>query len=178
MERSPFVLVEIYFSWTFEHFDNFWQVKFWISFANLYYLAIIIKSFLQVIAPPSTSPLASAVTLATVLPSISAGSGTPASTGVQATGAAVPPVQTPSQHLSQAASSVPSEGRSMAGSAGGVPAGPAGPAPGFSQATSAQLQPQSQTPRQEQQQQQNFAAAVQQLNGKNSCTILFLLKVS
>ena len=123
------------------------------------------------IAPPSTSPLASAVTLATVLPSISAGSGTPASTGVQATGAAVPPVQTPSQHLSQAASSVPSEGRSMAGSAG-VPAGPAGPAPGFSQATSAQLQPQSQTPRQEQQQQQNFAAAVQQLNGKNSCTIL------
>ena len=130
-----------------------------------------IKSFLQVIAPPSTSPLASAVTLATVLPSISAGSGTPASTGVQATGAAVPPVQTPSQHLSQAASSVPSEGRSMTGSAG-VPAGPAGPAPGFSQATSAQLQPQSQTPRQEQQQQQNFAAAVQQLNGKNSCVIL------
>ena len=177
MERSPFVLVFL-FSWTFEHFDNFWQVKFWISFANLYYLAIIIKSFLQVIAPPSTSPLASAVTLATVLPSISAGSGTPASTGVQATGAAVPPVQTPSQHLSQAASSVPSEGRSMTGSAG-VPAGPAGPAPGFSQATSAQLQPQSQTPRQEQQQQQqNFAAAVQQLNGKNSCTILFLLKVS
>ena len=140
---------------------------------NLYYLAIIIF-FLQVIAPPSTSPLASAVTLATVLPSISAGSGTPASTGVQATGVAVPPVQTPSQHLSQAASSVPSEGRgSMSGSAGGVPAGPAGPAPGFSQATSAQLQPQSQTPRQEQQQQQqNFAAAVQQLNGKNSCTIL------
>ena len=125
--------------------------------------------FLQVIAPPSTSPLASAVTLATVLPSISAGSGTPASTGVQATGVAVPPVQTPSQHLSQAASSVPSEGRSMTGSAG-LPAGPAGPAPGFSQATSAQLQPQSQTPRQEQQQQQNFAAAVQQLNGKNSCT--------
>ena len=149
-------------------------VKFWSILANLYcILAIIIKSFLQVIAPPSTSPLASAVTLATVLPSISAGSGTPASTGVQATGAAVPPVQTPSQHLSQAASSVPSEGRSMAGSAG-VPAGPAGPAPGFSQATSAQLQPQSQTPRQEQQQ-QNFAAAVQQLNGKNLCTILFLL---
>ena len=147
-------------------------------FLELIRFLIIIKSFLQVIAPPSTSPLASAVTLATVLPSISAGSGTPASTGVQATGAAVPPVQTPSQHLSQAASSVPSEGRSMAGSAGGVPAGPAGPAPGFSQATSAQLQPQSQTPRQEQQQQQNFAAAVQQLNGKNSCTILFLLKVS
>jgi len=121
----------------------------------------------SVIAPPSTSPLASAVTLATVLPSISAGSGTPASTGVQATGAAVPPVQTPLQHLSQAASSVPSEGRSMTGSAG-VPAGPAGPAPGFSQATSAQLQPQSQTPRQEQQQQQNFAAAVQQLNGHAS----------
>ena len=135
-------------------------------------MAIFFNLFLQVIAPPSTSPLASAVTLATVLPSISAGSGTPASTGVQATGAAVPPVQTPSQHLSQAASSVPSEGRSMSGSAGGVPAGPAGPAPGFSQATSAQLQPQSQTPRQEQQQQQNFAAAVQQLNGKNSCTIL------
>jgi len=42
-----------------------------------------------------------------------------------------------------------------------------GPAPGFSQATSAQLQPQSQAPRQEQQQ-QNFAAAVQQLNGHAS----------
>ena len=159
---------------------NFWVYwQFWLSFGVFWptciFLAINIKSFLQVIAPPSTSPLASAVTLATVLPSISAGSGTPASTGVQATGSAVPPVQTPSQHLSQAASSVPSEGRSMTGSAG-VPAGPAGPAPGFSQATSAQLQPQSQTPRQEQQQQQqNFAAAVQQLNGKNPCTILFLL---
>ena len=111
-------------------------------------------SYLQVIAPSSTSPLASAVTLATVLPSS-------ASTAASIPAAAVAvPAGTPSQHLSQQAASVTSVV---------APTGPAGPAPGFSSvqaATSAQLQPQSQAPRQEQQQQQqNFAAAVQQLNG-------------
>ena len=46
--------------------------------------------------------------------------------------------------------------------------GGAGPAPGFSQATTAQLQAQSQQAPRQEQQQQNFAAAVQQLNGKEN----------
>ena len=115
------------------------------------------------IAPSSTSPLASAVTLATVLPSS-------ATTAASIPAAAVAvPAGTPSQHLSQQAASVTSVV---------APTGPAGPAPGFSSvqaATSAQLQPQSQAPRQEQQQQQNFAAAVQQLNGMRLLTSFFIL---
>jgi CCR4-NOT transcription complex subunit 3 len=122
-----------------------------------------------VIAPSTTSPLASAVTLATVLPSA-------ASTAVPTT-AVLPPglppglppaaavvAQTPSQHLTQQAASVSASSLALGPVGGG-----AGPAPGFSQvATTAQLQAQSrQAPRREQQQ-QNFAAAVQQLNGHAS----------
>jgi len=110
----------------------------------------------SVIAPSSTSPLTSAVTLATVLPSAAA------STAVTT---AVPPAvaaATPSQHLTQAASvSAPSLTSGPVG-------GGAGPAPGFSQATTAQLQAQSQQAPRQEQQQQNFAAAVQQLNGHAS----------
>jgi len=105
----------------------------------------------SVIAPSSTSPLASAVTLATVLPS--------ASTAASSAVSAVPAAATPSQHLTQAAS----VSSSLTSGVGG-----AGPAPGFSQATTAQLQAQSQQAPRQEQQQQNFAAAVQQLNGHAS----------
>jgi len=111
----------------------------------------------SVIAPSSTSPLTSAVTLATVLPSaVSTAVSIPTTAMSQAAANA------PSQHLTQAASI------SAPPLTSGPIGGGAGPAPGFSQATTAQLQAQSQQAPRQEQQQQNFAAAVQQLNGHAS----------